>query len=148
MNRELTNKLAAALRDLLPLVPFDDNHADELAKGRPLKNAREALREFDAKPFAGRVLSLSGRRWFGGGNTYFSALAYLDGEEVARIAYEYGYGDHWRDRIFDDAMKTGALPARKMHANGYAAELIREWAERHGIELHENVRDVKRKKDL
>lgn len=43
------DQLAAALRELLPLVPFDGNHADELAKGRQLNNARRLLGAWDAQ---------------------------------------------------------------------------------------------------
>lgn len=35
--------LLAALRDLLPLVPFDGNHHDETTKGAQLRAAREAI---------------------------------------------------------------------------------------------------------
>lgn len=43
-------RLADALRALYTLVPFDGNHADEIAKGKQLKEAREALAAYDAWP--------------------------------------------------------------------------------------------------
>lgn len=42
-------RLADALRALYTLVPFDGNHADEMAKGKQLKEAREALAAYDAR---------------------------------------------------------------------------------------------------
>lgn len=45
----ITDKLADALRALYTLVPFDGNHADEMAKGKQLKEAREALAAYDAQ---------------------------------------------------------------------------------------------------
>lgn len=42
-------RLADALRALYTLVPFDGNHADEMAKGKQLKEAREALAAYDAQ---------------------------------------------------------------------------------------------------
>lgn len=42
-------RLADALRALYTLVPFDGNHADETAKGKQLKEAREALAAYDAQ---------------------------------------------------------------------------------------------------
>ena len=45
----ITQKLADALRALYTLVPFDGNHADEMAKGKQLKEAREALAAYDAQ---------------------------------------------------------------------------------------------------
>lgn len=43
-------QLADALRALVPLVPFDGNHDDEVRKGPQLKAARAALAEYDRKP--------------------------------------------------------------------------------------------------
>ena len=36
------------LAALIPLVPFDGNHADEITKGPILRDARRALAEYDA----------------------------------------------------------------------------------------------------
>lgn len=47
--RETAEQLAAALRALYPLVPFDGNHDDETRKGPHLKAAREALARYDAE---------------------------------------------------------------------------------------------------
>lgn len=50
MNRAMTttaDKLAAALRDLYALVPFDGNHDDEKRKGAQLHAARAALADYD-----------------------------------------------------------------------------------------------------
>ena len=42
--------LARALESLIPLVPFDGNHADETSKGQQLRAARRALAEYQAQP--------------------------------------------------------------------------------------------------
>lgn len=99
-------------------------------------------------------LELTGRRWFDrkNGNTYFSASATLNGEEVARIAYEYGYGENWLDRICDELNWAGVLPVeRETYSNGLT-EVPWRWLQRiekeAGIAVFTSCVDVRRKKDL
>lgn len=41
-----------------------------------------------------RSVFVDGREWFDrvNGNTYFAARVFVDGQEVARIPFQYGYG--------------------------------------------------------
>ena len=50
-----------------------------------------------------KVITILGRRWFEktNGNTYHSVTVFVDGEEVGRIPFEYGYGSMY----FQNAMK-------------------------------------------
>lgn len=59
-------------------------------------------------------LELLGRKWSDRvyGNTYFSAIALYNGEEVARIDFEYGYGDQWLYEI-TKVIKTSCFEARQ-----------------------------------
>lgn len=45
----IEKQLADALRGLYSLVPFDGNHSDEMAKGKQLRSARDALAAYDAQ---------------------------------------------------------------------------------------------------
>ncbi len=95
-------------------------------------------------------LHIEGRRWFDrrAGNTYFSATALLDGDLIASIEYEYGYGDHYLDRMLTEAcLADDRLPMRHRHANG-SAEAPHLWRDRTGIKLTYSGIDVARKKDL
>ena len=49
-NENNAQRLADALRALIPLVPFDGNHEDETRKGPQLREARAALAEYDNAP--------------------------------------------------------------------------------------------------
>lgn len=99
-------------------------------------------------------LELSGRRWFDrrNGNTYFSASAVLNGEEIASVACDYGYGDHWLDRICDEVDRAEVITVkRETYANGLK-EVPWQWLQRieaeAGIAVFTNCVDVQRKKDL
>lgn len=56
----ISDNLAAALRALYPLVPFDGNHADETAKGPPLKAARDALADYEATQRQNLIIRVCG----------------------------------------------------------------------------------------
>ncbi len=90
-------------------------------------------------------LELLGRKWFErtNGNTYFSAIALHNGEEVARIDFEYGYGDQWLYAI-TLAIKTDAFKARE---NCQPWQYI-DQLENQGIAVFSHCEQVKRKKDL
>ena len=80
-------RLADALRALYTLVPFDGNHADEMAKGKQLKEAREALAAYDAQQAqahdvaAGAWSANAGSVWDHTGRW----IADCDSENAARI---------------------------------------------------------------
>jgi len=95
------------------------------------------------------TLVIIGRRWFDAknGNTYFSAVGLIDGEEKANINYEYGYGDHYEDCIYRKLEDAGHLPGVEHYENG-GREALWNYCERNNIKRYVTVSDVKRKKDL
>ena len=98
---------------------------------------------------SGDNITIIGRRWFDriNGNTYFSAVGIINGNEVVKIPFEYGYGDHYSDRIFTEMEKKGYLPDVEHYSNG-GSERLWQYCERKGITKYTSVSDVSRKKDL
>ena len=89
-------------------------------------------------------LELLGRKWFErtNGNTYFSAIALHNGEEIARIDFEYGYGEQWLSEItklcvVDQLTRGDCQPWQ------YIDQL-----EAKGIAVFKSCEQVTRKKDL
>ena len=68
------------------------------------------------------------KEWFDkvNGNTYFSAVATLNGEYKVKIPFQYGYGSHAIDKT-----------ARKLLADGWTAVSIHHWSdcEKAGIKV-------------
>ena len=97
-----------------------------------------------------RSLTVIGRRWFDRryGNTYFSAKAFINGEIAAEIGYEYGYGNHFEDRIVEQLEMMGRLPFITRHENGSRKGPISLLCRENGVEYVCTVSDVARKKDL
>ncbi len=95
-------------------------------------------------------ITVLGRRWFQKtyGNTYHSVTVTNDdtGEQL-REPFEYGYGDQWEETAAHLIEAAGWLPTRERSPNGSRAPL-RLWLEREGVQLHRNLEDVKRQKDL
>jgi hypothetical protein len=91
-----------------------------------------------------------GRRWFQKtyGNTYFSAVAIVNGKEVAKIDYEYGYGDQYLHSITDRLETLGYMPGRVHNANGSADPAWYYFRDLHKVAFTYGVVDVQRKKDL
>lgn len=96
-----------------------------------------------------KVISITGKRWFQKtyGNTYFSASASIDGEQVASIDFQYGYGNQWEWEIAAKLDKAGLLPGIKHNGNG-STESLFSYCKRNGIILVSSVSDVQRRKDL
>jgi hypothetical protein len=97
----------------------------------------------------GDNITIIGRRWFDkiNGNTYFSAVGLINNIEVTSIPFEYGYGDHYQDRVFTEMEKAGYCPDVEHYNNG-ASERLWQYANRKGIIKYCHVSDVSRKKDL
>ncbi len=87
-----------------------------------------------------KSLVILGRRWHQKtyGNTYFSARAYIDGEQVVNITCEYGYGNHWLHETMDGLRKRGLILSSE------TPDTLR----RCGVNVITDVVDVARKKDL
>jgi len=96
-----------------------------------------------------RTLVLIGRRWFNRtfGNTYHSVEIVVDGKQVHRVDYAYGYGSQWEWTGFDWLDTNGYTPGRQHSANG-SRESAWRYCERMGIQYTNTVTDVPRKKDL
>jgi len=96
-----------------------------------------------------RSLVVIGRRWFqrGPGNTYHSAEIIIDGNQVHKIDYAYGYGDQYLWNAFEWLEKEGYLATPRHRSNG-GVEAPWRWAERNNVQLAYNATDVQRKKDL
>ena len=94
-------------------------------------------------------LHLSGRRWFSNthGNTYHSARAFADGEMIAEVICEYGYGNHWLQTIGDALEGAGFLPGRKSNRVSGRQAII-AYCYEHDIPVTTEVIDVQRKRDL
>jgi hypothetical protein len=55
------------------------------------------------------ILEIHAKEWFDrvNGNSYFSAIGYLNDELVLELPFQYGYGDHYQDIAYD---KLKSLP--------------------------------------
>lgn len=98
-----------------------------------------------------KTVTIIGRRWFnrGPGNTYFSAQTWVDGEPGPSIDFEYGYGDHYLDRAFEELERAQLVPQRARHNNGSYEAPPSIWCrDVHGIKLVYSVSDVSRRRDL
>ena len=87
------------------------------------------------------TLHIEGRRWFQRtyGNTYHSVRIYRNGELLAHIPFEYGYGDQFLQTALDWLKANGHAPADAKYGTLYLRETL------HGTYT---VADVARKKDL
>lgn len=54
-------------------------------------------------------ITIIGRRWFqrSYGNTYFSVEIFNNNELIAKVPYEYGYGDQYRQAAFEILREMG-----------------------------------------
>lgn len=88
-----------------------------------------------------RILGL---RWFdrANGNTYFSAVAIVNGEIVVKTKFEYGYESQYADSTARKLAKLGFLPGLQdmESASGYC--------QRNGITYSQEATDVPRRRDL
>jgi hypothetical protein len=95
-------------------------------------------------------VTILGRRWFrkSAGNTYFSAVAIVNGREVASVEYAYGYGDHYLTVMSAKLEELGYMPGRVHNANGSADPAWFYFRDLHKIAFAYDAVDVQRKKDL
>lgn len=93
-------------------------------------------------------LHIEGRRWFSkDGNTYHSVRIFRNGEQVAYVPYEYGYGEGFLQTAWAWLGANGMPELLEKHANGcfknYGTQYLRETL--YGTY---SVIDVSRKRDL
>jgi hypothetical protein len=91
-----------------------------------------------------KSITVIGKRWFnrGPGNTYFSANIIVDGKQVHRIEYAYGYGTQYAYEAFYWLAANGYLPGFEHTMAPW------RYCEDHGITLYYEASDVSRKRDL
>ena len=99
-----------------------------------------------------KEITISAKRWFqkSYGNTYHSVAvgSLINGKwiDLAVNTFEYGYGDHYTTtaiRLLKECIKD-----LDIDISGKGFYTITKLCNHHGINLSDNVMDVKRKKDL
>lgn len=93
-----------------------------------------------------KTIQITGRKWFqrSYGNTYYSAVAHINGVKVAEIDFAYGYGDQYLQDMITLLESKGLIPAKPGHkANTWH---LRDLCVPGGFTYH--AVDVPRKKDL
>lgn len=105
-----------------------------------------ALKEF-------KKIDIIGRRWFQKtyGNTYHSVIVLVDGAEVGRVDYKYGFGNAYTQTAFEILQRQGFYPQTGQRLqNGISADyyLFLKDTVNNLDKFHFTVIDVKRKKDL
>ena len=97
----------------------------------------------------GDSIAIIGRRWFDrvNGNTYFSSVAVINGNQVAEIHFEYGYGEQYRDSMYNLLYKLGYCSDREKYNNG-SNEPFWVYCKRKEVIQYVTHSDVNRKKDL
>lgn len=91
-----------------------------------------------------KVLEIRGRRWFqtSYGNTYFSCVISVDGEEIHGIEFEYGHDQMYEQWAREWLVGSGYLPEFKV------GDSLSMYCREKNIILISNAVDVSRKKDL
>lgn len=89
-----------------------------------------------------KSIQVIGRRWFQRtyGNTYNTVQIKVDGEQVAYLPFEYGYGEYYMQRAEEWLVKNGYVNKGTSH--------LRYRLEDAGVKLDYFAIDVDRKKDL
>ena len=111
---------------------------------RAMKLAKSAWLPGPAKVGATKFLRILGLRWFdrANGNTYFSAVAIVNGEIVVRTDFEYGYDSQYADSTARKLAKLGFLPGLQDMESGAG------YCHRNGITYSQEATDVPRRRDL
>lgn len=94
-------------------------------------------------------IHIEGRRWFQKtyGNTYHSVRIFKEGQQIAYIPFEYGYGDQFLQTAFDWLAHNGMPELLETHANGIPKHSGTRYL-REVMESTYSVIDVQRKKEL
>lgn len=99
-----------------------------------------------ACPPAKRSILVVGKRWHHKlyGNTYFVCHIHVDGEHVATLPFQYGYGDQWEYAAAQFIRENGIFPLGKDEP----LWTIRDKGKPLGIDLYRVCVDVQRKGDM
>lgn len=128
LNLSYSPKPAKALHDDLSKA-FELVHL--LQNGLPVTPYRK-LSKLD-------TITVVGRRWFDGCNTYHSCQVYVNGSWIGENKFTYGYGDAYLVTAYGILSEKGYLP----EAPGYASIRANTYAN-----VVFTVTDVKTKKEL
>lgn len=92
----------------------------------------------------GSIVTISAKRWFDKtyGNTYHSCIVLVNGEQIGKCPFTYGYGDHYLQTAEDILWKVYKRPAG--YSEHYHITYLRDF----GIKVNYFVSDVQRRKDL
>lgn len=84
-----------------------------------------------------QAVFIKGRRWFDkvNGNTYCSAEVFFDNELVAQVPMTYGYGSYYAQAATEELVRLDR------YENGAAKETLRQYFERKGVVLYDEVTD-------
>ena len=95
-----------------------------------------------------KSIHVHGKRWFhaSDGNTYHSVTVWVDGEEVGREAFAYGYGSQYLQTASDILAEHN--PDKFKLADGRSVYPLSRYCRENGIHFVDEVTDVPRKKDL
>lgn len=80
------------------------------------------------------TIHIEGRRWFQKtyGNTYNTVRIFKDGELVANLGQEYGYGDFYLQRAHEWLGRNGFPELAERHDNGCAKVNTTIWLRERG----------------
>lgn len=94
------------------------------------------------------TMHIEGRRWFQKtyGNTYNTVRIFRDGELIADLPREYGYGSGWLQRAHEWLGNNGYPELAERYENGSAKVCTTIWLRENGHSY--SVVDVTRKRDL
>jgi len=105
------------------------------------------IRALKCSEYEPENITIIGRRWFqkSYGNTYFSVEIFNHNELVAKIAMEYGYGDHYKEQALKILRDMGLYSIIRDERGMYPDwELLRDDSHKMLIVCH----DVNTKKEL
>ncbi len=90
------------------------------------------------------ICIIEGRRWFQKtyGNTYHSVTVTVDGAQIGRVDFAYGYGDQYVQSAYDILREKGFFPQSAEHWD------IEQYKRDNRKKFHITCTDVGRRKDL
>jgi|CXWL01.1.fsa_nt_gi hypothetical protein len=93
-------------------------------------------------------IDIHGRRWWNKrtGSTYHSVSVEVDGVEVFKIPFAYGYDQQYLTNAMNELQRRGLVSRIQYQGGSWEAPWV--YAKRVGVELNYGAMDVNRKKDL